>query len=162
MAKSIRSKRKKKFRAILREEVYMPVVAARLEKCLTRLHQGSKVIEVPRLLDGERNLEEPSRFSFAPFFHAKEEGPVSSVHSLSSSMVFKKKKKTKKLEDEKEGDPLALEDERVVVEMKDVDTTPLKETSTSTKNNTPLPLRRRKKKTPLKVLRKKRTLTKKK
>ncbi|KAJ3367649.1 hypothetical protein GGF31_007198 [Allomyces arbusculus] len=47
MAKSIRSKSKRKFRAIKREAVFKPVEDVRLVRVVHRLHKDSAVVSVP-------------------------------------------------------------------------------------------------------------------
>ncbi|KNE60339.1 hypothetical protein AMAG_05736 [Allomyces macrogynus ATCC 38327] len=47
MAKSIRSKSKRKFRAIKREAVFKPVEDVRLARVVHRLHKDSAVVSVP-------------------------------------------------------------------------------------------------------------------
>ncbi|KAI9183871.1 hypothetical protein H9P43_002923 [Blastocladiella emersonii ATCC 22665] len=47
MAKSIRSKSKRKFRAIKRQQIFGPAEEKRLGRLVHRLHAGSKVVSVP-------------------------------------------------------------------------------------------------------------------
>ncbi|ORZ40310.1 hypothetical protein BCR44DRAFT_1424805 [Catenaria anguillulae PL171] len=59
MAKSIRSKSKRKFRAIKRAEIFDPVYNKRLQRCAARLHKDSKVVHV------EEPEPESPKYSFS-------------------------------------------------------------------------------------------------
>ncbi|KAL7748999.1 hypothetical protein RI367_005648 [Sorochytrium milnesiophthora] len=62
MAKSIRSKSKRRFRAIKRATHFGDVANERLNKVCSRLHKGSKVVKAPHV------EPEPECFSFKKIF----------------------------------------------------------------------------------------------